>query len=363
MRRFFVLLLVLIPLFGCIYLPIPGPTSVSLASDSEISALIGKPASTVVERIGEPRQIVSEPDKNHYLYLASQDYGLVIPLCMYCAPGFAGETVRCYRFTFDMNGNLVEVDSEHHYTASGLPFSDKPVLDCRSAFWKKEELAALRLFYEKSFQQGDHESAFILADEHSEFAPIRKIASEGDVDAAFQLAKKYYELEPLQALAASGNHKAMRLLFKLGQRNHELVAKLTEQGYADPEFLRYLKLRGVDQNARLQLQHYYGLASYDPAGAHKLLCKSADGGVADARYNLALIYEHGENGIQRDYVRAYMWYILSAQAGSQLSSKHAARVATEYLAPEDLSKAEQAIQEWKPGQCEKDLASGAARVH
>lgn len=104
-----------------------------------------------------------------------------------------------------------------------------------------------------------------------------------------------------------------------------------------------------------QLQQYYNQVNQAPAEAHRWLCKSADQGHPDARYRLALLYEHGNEGIERDYIRAYMWYVLAAETGSYWAGTHLQRLTREHLSPDETVAAKQGLREWKPGQCESDL--------
>jgi hypothetical protein len=110
----------------------------------------------------------------------------------------------------------------------------------------------------------------------------------------------------------------------------------------------------------LQLQRYFSLVETDPTAAHRLLCKSADQGHPEARYRLALLFEHGEEGFARDPVQAYMWYVLAGESGKYWGGKHALRLKQEVLSPEQLAEARQAVQAWRPGQCEStaDLPVG-----
>jgi TPR repeat protein len=108
-------------------------------------------------------------------------------------------------------------------------------------------------------------------------------------------------------------------------------------------------------NLEAQLQQYYSLVIRAPADAHQWLCKSADQGHPDARYRLALLYEYGNEGFERDYIRAYLWYVLAAETGSYWAGRHLQRLARDHLSPDDTVEAKKALREWKPGQCEVDL--------
>ena len=113
--------------------------------------------------------------------------------------------------------------------------------------------------------------------------------------------------------------------------------------------------------ADIQLQHYFDLIEADPTAAHQWLCKSADQGHSEARYRLALIYEHGNESFEKNPVKAYMWYVLAGESGKYWGGKHAFRLQQEVLAPEERAAARKAVQEWRPGQCEAGIGSKPSR--
>jgi hypothetical protein len=104
--------------------------------------------------------------------------------------------------------------------------------------------------------------------------------------------------------------------------------------------------------AEVQLQHYFDLVKTDPMAAHRLLCQSADQGHPEARYRLALIYENGSEGFAPDPVQAYLWYVLAGESGKYQGGQQALRLKQEVLGPAQLAEAQQAVQAWRPGQCE-----------
>lgn len=113
--------------------------------------------------------------------------------------------------------------------------------------------------------------------------------------------------------------------------------------------------RAIQTQEDKYLQLYYKMIDINKAEAHQWLCKSADGGYPDARFRLALLYEHGHEGIVQSSVYAYLWYVLAAQSGSYWGEKNAFRLKNDILTLESIDSAEQLIKKWKPGQCEIDL--------
>jgi TPR repeat protein len=53
----------------------------------------------------------------------------------------------------------------------------------------------------------------------------------------------------------------------------------------------------------------------DPQGAVSSWPRAAEQGDAEGQYNLGLMYDKGQ-GVPQDFIRAYMWYHLAAEAVS-----------------------------------------------
>ena len=63
-------------------------------------------------------------------------------------------------------------------------------------------------------------------------------------------------------------------------------------------------------NPEARLQLYW----HDTGEGMYWLCRAANQGYPKARYRVAQLYEFGDDGVNQDLVRAYMWYDLAAQA-------------------------------------------------
>ncbi|WP_296166900.1 hypothetical protein [uncultured Brevundimonas sp.] len=68
--------------------------------------------------------------------------------------------------------------------------------------------------------------------------------------------------------------------------------------------------------------HAYGMYLYeglggnqDGPGALNWLTRAAEKGLVDSQYNVAKLYETGEQGIGQDLSQAYKWYLIAARAG------------------------------------------------
>jgi TPR repeat protein len=72
--------------------------------------------------------------------------------------------------------------------------------------------------------------------------------------------------------------------------------------------------------------------------------KAADQGVADAQYNLGVVYESGR-GVPQDYAQAHMWFNLAAAGGDATALKARDMVAS-MMTPEQIAEAQKLAREW-----------------
>ncbi|WGM32315.1 hypothetical protein [Brevundimonas sp. NIBR11] len=82
-------------------------------------------------------------------------------------------------------------------------------------------------------------------------------------------------------------------------------------------------------------EHAYGMYLFDGVGGARnrpealdWLKKAADQGLVDSQYNVARIYENGDEGIAPNPTQAYRWYLIAARAGDPQ-----AQAAVDRLAP------------------------------
>jgi TPR repeat protein len=73
---------------------------------------------------------------------------------------------------------------------------------------------------------------------------------------------------------------------------------------------------------------------------------AADQGYAHAQYNLGIMYAKGQ-GVPQDYVKAHMWFNLSAAQGEQDAAEHRDKVA-QRMTPAQIAEAQKLAREWKP---------------
>ncbi len=109
---------------------------------------------------------------------------------------------------------------------------------------------------------------------------------------------------------------------------------LAEQGMADAQYnlgIMYGNGHGVQQ---------------DYAEAVKWYRKAAEQGHAEAQNNLGLMYGIGQ-GVQQNYVQAHMWFNLAAAQGGQQAAKNRVLVA-KLMTPAQIAEAQRRAVEWQP---------------
>jgi hypothetical protein len=74
--------------------------------------------------------------------------------------------------------------------------------------------------------------------------------------------------------------------------------------------------------------------------------KAAEQGHAVAKLFLGIMYAEGL-GVPQDYVRAYMWFSLSAAQGEQRAVKKLEMVESK-MTPAQISEAQKLARDWKP---------------
>jgi localization factor PodJL len=89
----------------------------------------------------------------------------------------------------------------------------------------------------------------------------------------------------------------------------------------DPREARAWAKRAADSGDARGM-HAYGMylfdgvgGAQDPVGALSWLREAADSGLVDSQFNVAKLYETGDDGIQPNLAEAYKWYLIAARAG------------------------------------------------
>ena len=70
--------------------------------------------------------------------------------------------------------------------------------------------------------------------------------------------------------------------------------------------------------------HYYAMQLYDGEGGARnriealtWLKKAAEAGRVDSQYNVARLYEQGDEGVAANATEAFKWYMIAARRGDQ----------------------------------------------
>lgn len=154
-------------------------------------------------------------------------------------------------------------------------------------------------------------------------------------DPAAQAGAKVSQAEALfdQAVAQldagqAGGVAALTQAANLGSATAQLkLAGLYETGEAgvarDPAQSRQWARRAAEGNDARGM-HAYGMYLFDGVGGPRnrpealtWLTKAADRGLVDSQYNVARIYENGDEGIAPNPTEAFKWYLVAARAGDQ----------------------------------------------
>ena len=107
----------------------------------------------------------------------------------------------------------------------------------------------------------------------------------------------------------------------------------------------------VNPVALEQYREYLWRAPGDPAGL-PYLCRAADQGHPNAQIEVGRHFAQGNYGIQKDFRRAYVWYSLASNSGFDTHLK----LLVQDMTPKQINDAKRMLADWKPGQCEEDLA-------
>lgn len=123
------------------------------------------------------------------------------------------------------------------------------------------------------------------------------------------------------------------------------------------EALRQFK--PIAEQGDAEAQHFLGViyrygrgVKIDHTEAAKWFRMSAEQGNPEAQFYMGLSYQNGE-GVPRDPVAAHMWFTLSARnpkTGLRDAAyrERDARRLEEKMSPEQIAKAKQMAQDWKP---------------
>jgi TPR repeat protein len=86
-----------------------------------------------------------------------------------------------------------------------------------------------------------------------------------------------------------------------------------------------------------------------------------DLGHAYAQRRIGELYYQGLYGLHKDLTQAYVWYTLAANGGDDGAAEQV-DLLIEELSAQQLSDARIKLEEWEPGQCERDLKEAIPEV-
>ena len=155
-------------------------------------------------------------------------------------------------------------------------------------------------------------------------------------------AIKWYRLA-----AEQGNSEAQ---YSLGVIYFNRLATLANEQQAMKWFRFYLgqTIIRLGQTNVQEQNNIYSLAKRNVVAALKILIDDAIDGMVTAQYYLGDLYRDGI-GVPRKYVKAYMWYNLSALQGNESSSNQISSLEKK-MTRHEIQEAQQLVRSWKPTQ-------------
>lgn len=162
----------------------------------------------------------------------------------------------------------------------------------------------------KAYNRGDYPAAF------KQWKPL---ADKGDAKAQHYLGLMY-----TQGLGVPKDLAKAVFWFK----------KAAEAGHIPAAYnlgFRYLRGEGVRQNPKI---------------AARWIRRAAGAGLVPAQHTLGLLYANGD-GVRQDFVRAYLWFSVSAKRGNQVAAKDRDAIAKRMTA-DQLREAKALVANWKP---------------
>ncbi len=89
----------------------------------------------------------------------------------------------------------------------------------------------------------------------------------------------------------------------------------------------------------------------DNAEAVKWLRKAAEQGLAEAQYNLGVMYKYGK-GVAQNYVLAHMWMNLASAQGYE-GANEGIEGLSQWMTKEQIAEAQKMAREWQEKHSEK----------
>lgn len=357
----------LLLLNGCLTIPVSGPMPEGFGNESTLRSLKGAHKSGVEKKLGHPMYIINkENSETDWIYQArTRSWGVGVIFIYPVIPANRAEgEFHCMRLEFAADDTLQRYHLETDTFIESLP----PNYSCLDVVYgdghEGKFPKAIYLAYDQPRLLND-EVALVLWDKRFELGG--HVESIDGVAIPYQYAtgyRKYYfsgvELLPgehvLEYHETAGD-ATIRIDATL-LPGHVYTFKSEYQPsneYPSGQVILLVDVvTGAVAGIAYDASQMYKL-SHAKTGEDKLvwLCRAADYGSRDARHELGLIFEDGREGLRRNLIQAYVWFRLSS-TDKNTSHLSVDRVQSR-LSADELYKATEFINKWKPGMCEKEL--------
>lgn len=163
----------------------------------------------------------------------------------------------------------------------------------------------------------------------------------------------------IRALVVVAGEEIIEIIRQAAENEKREAEEVKKAAEFAPERAK-LELEANKGNTDAQLKLFKGIRASNPTEALRWLCYSADLGNQEARKILAEIYEYGgyiwikEGIIERNYILAYVWRGLSGQYYPGHQQFYFVSTG-QYLTTAELSEAKKMLEDWQPGNCEREL--------
>jgi hypothetical protein len=292
--------------------------------------------------------------------------GTYIPFFLGVGTSERRTQVTAWIFNWKNSYVLHELDSVAHGHGGGIvwiviPVGVIPETESKTA----SDLGNIISNYIMDIHKSDNPRVLVLLgkftpslDMQAEDMTLRKLGQQGDTNAQklWKQSSTYYTSQQKDIV---------------DERKQDNEKSLAVRSKLSPD----LKIRAKHGDAEAQ----FNLYMLEDKTSPKWLCRAADQGYTMAETWLGYLYETGSYNFPRDYSRSYLWYRRAAlgehqQEVDKLIVKIKKEKPKEYfckgisceiarnlvslegrLNDEGTSKVESMLDQWKPGQCEKDL--------
>jgi len=292
---FILLAVMLFPvmLIGCLGMPVSYSEEEN-RFEQDIERLIGSDTAAVEEKLGHPTSRVRFYDSTVFIYARVADANvldLLFPVATY-----KSTALLCYSLKFDANDRLVEF-GRWWYAYSG---------------YHSQQNLCHRWISSTDYSYDPYERARPY-DPENVSVPI-----------------DYYECS-----------------YEEEQRKEEKTVYWKPVKYLSSADESELTVAAESGNPEARLQLYW----HDTGEGMYWLCRAANQGYPKARYRVAQLYEFGDDGVNQDLVRAYMWYDLAAQACHPWARKDALRISHDSLSEDERRDVTHMIEQWSAIDC------------